>query len=186
MRRERGFGVNPWRTHSRFLVSHNLLIDPTYTDPLREWLGAFLPGSLLILDEVERPHGYLFGRSFIWRMGRFGRVGAAWGSRLVDRSRRRPPNAPEPTRIWGMKSGSRLQGRPRPPMGQGRGPLSGEPSAPKARQRGRRGPPMHRSRHYSWHYFSPQLWLPGSPPLTRGMESPAIQTFRNKPRLDLR
>jgi hypothetical protein len=22
MRRERGFGVNPWRTHSRFLVSH--------------------------------------------------------------------------------------------------------------------------------------------------------------------
>src|SRR5205823_9253449 len=30
MRRERGFGVNPWRTHSRFLVSHNLLIDATY------------------------------------------------------------------------------------------------------------------------------------------------------------
>jgi SNF2 family DNA or RNA helicase len=29
MRRERGFGVNPWRTHSRFLISHNLLIDPT-------------------------------------------------------------------------------------------------------------------------------------------------------------
>ena len=27
MRRERGFGVNPWRTHSRFLVSYNLLID---------------------------------------------------------------------------------------------------------------------------------------------------------------
>ena len=37
MRRERGFGVNPWRTHSRFLISHNLLIDPTYTDPMREW-----------------------------------------------------------------------------------------------------------------------------------------------------
>ena len=53
MRRERGFGVNPWRTHSRFLVSHNLLIDPAYTDPLREWLGAFLPGSLLILDEAH-------------------------------------------------------------------------------------------------------------------------------------
>ena len=29
MRQERGFGVNPWRTHSRFLVSHNLLIDPS-------------------------------------------------------------------------------------------------------------------------------------------------------------
>lgn len=53
MRRERGFGVNPWRTHSRFLVSHNLLIDPTYTDPLREWLGPLLPGSLLILDEAH-------------------------------------------------------------------------------------------------------------------------------------
>jgi superfamily II DNA or RNA helicase len=53
MRRERGFGVNPWRTHSRFLVSHNLLIDPTYADPLREWLGPFLPGSLLILDEAH-------------------------------------------------------------------------------------------------------------------------------------
>jgi superfamily II DNA or RNA helicase len=53
MRRERGFGVNPWRTHSRFLVSHNLLIDPTYADPMREWLGAFLPGSLLILDEAH-------------------------------------------------------------------------------------------------------------------------------------
>src|SRR5690242_2767650 len=27
VRRERGFGVNPWTTHSRFLVSHRLLID---------------------------------------------------------------------------------------------------------------------------------------------------------------
>ena len=53
MRRERGFGVNPWRTHSRFLVSHNLLIDPAYADPLREWLGETLPGSLLILDEAH-------------------------------------------------------------------------------------------------------------------------------------
>jgi formate C-acetyltransferase len=53
MRRERGFGVNPWRTHSRFLVSHNLLIDPAYSDPLREWLGPLLPGSLLILDEAH-------------------------------------------------------------------------------------------------------------------------------------
>lgn len=53
MRRERGFGVNPWRTHSRFLVSHNLLIDPTYTDLMREWLGPLLPGSLLILDEAH-------------------------------------------------------------------------------------------------------------------------------------
>lgn len=53
MRRERGFGVNPWRTHSRFLVSHNLLKDPTYADPLRERLGDRLHGSLLILDEAH-------------------------------------------------------------------------------------------------------------------------------------
>ncbi len=53
VRRERGFGVNPWRTHSRFLISHNLLIDSTYSDPLREWLGPMLPGSLLILDEAH-------------------------------------------------------------------------------------------------------------------------------------
>ena len=53
VRRERGFGVNPWRTHSRFLVSHNLLGDPAYADPMREWLGPLLPGSLLILDEAH-------------------------------------------------------------------------------------------------------------------------------------
>ena len=53
VRQERGFGVNPWRTHSRFLVSHNLLIDPAYADPMREWLGELLPGSLLILDEAH-------------------------------------------------------------------------------------------------------------------------------------
>ncbi len=39
-RRERGFGVNPLTTHSRFLVSHNLL-------------GDLQPGSLLILDEAH-------------------------------------------------------------------------------------------------------------------------------------
>jgi hypothetical protein len=52
-RRERGFGVNPWRTHSRFLISHSLLIDPIYADPMREWLGPLLPGSLLIIDEAH-------------------------------------------------------------------------------------------------------------------------------------
>ena len=53
MRQERGFGVNPWRTHSRFLVSHRLLSAPGYADPMREWLGPLLPGSLLILDEAH-------------------------------------------------------------------------------------------------------------------------------------
>lgn len=53
VRRERGFGINPWETHSRFLVSHNLLTDPTYADPMRAWLGHMKAGSLLILDEAH-------------------------------------------------------------------------------------------------------------------------------------
>lgn len=53
VRRERGFGVNPWSTHSRFLVSHRLLIDEAYTAPLRDWLGDFRSGTLLILDEAH-------------------------------------------------------------------------------------------------------------------------------------
>jgi superfamily II DNA or RNA helicase len=53
VRRERGFGVNPWETHSRFLVSHNLLVDPTYADLMRAWLGQLKAGSLLILDEAH-------------------------------------------------------------------------------------------------------------------------------------
>ena len=53
VRRERGFAVNPWTTHSRFLVSHRLLIDEAYAAELRDWLGEFAPQSLLILDEAH-------------------------------------------------------------------------------------------------------------------------------------
>lgn len=53
VRQERGFGVNPWTTHSRFLISHRLLIDEHYAGPLRDWLGAFQSGSMLILDEAH-------------------------------------------------------------------------------------------------------------------------------------
>ena len=53
MRRERGFSVNPWTTHSRFLISHRLLIDETYASGLRDWLGEFAPQTLLILDEAH-------------------------------------------------------------------------------------------------------------------------------------
>ncbi|HZH77188.1 MAG TPA: SNF2-related protein, partial [Archangium sp.] len=52
-RRERGYGVNPWDTHSRFIVSHALLRNEEYAAPLRAWLGNFSPGSLLILDEAH-------------------------------------------------------------------------------------------------------------------------------------
>lgn len=53
VRRERGYGVNPWTTHPRFLVSHRLLIDESYAGGLRDHLGHFSPGSLLILDEAH-------------------------------------------------------------------------------------------------------------------------------------
>ena len=53
MRQERGYSVNPWSTHSRFIVSHHLLRDEEHASPLRDWLGTFAPGSLLILDEAH-------------------------------------------------------------------------------------------------------------------------------------
>jgi len=53
VRRQRGYGVNPWNTFPRFLVSQRLLIDEAYTAPLRDFLGSLKPGSLLILDEAH-------------------------------------------------------------------------------------------------------------------------------------
>ncbi len=52
-RRSRGFLANPWRAGSRFLISHSLMADETYTAGLREALGGFRPRSLLILDEAH-------------------------------------------------------------------------------------------------------------------------------------
>lgn len=53
MRMERGFGINPWTTHSRFIVSHHLLRDEDYASTLRAWLDNDSSGSLLILDEAH-------------------------------------------------------------------------------------------------------------------------------------
>jgi hypothetical protein len=61
-RRERGYAVNPWTTHSRFILSHALLRDEEYAAPLRDLLSIDEngtardgpePGSLLILDEAH-------------------------------------------------------------------------------------------------------------------------------------
>ena len=52
-RRERGYGINPWKTHNRFIISHALLRDESYAAPLRDWLGDFSAGSLFILDEAH-------------------------------------------------------------------------------------------------------------------------------------
>jgi len=52
-RRERGYGINFWTTHNRFIISHALLRDETYKAPLRDWLGDFSSGAMLILDEAH-------------------------------------------------------------------------------------------------------------------------------------
>ena len=52
-RRERGFAVNPWTTHARFVVSYQLLRRPEVRDPLLDHLGARARKSLLILDEAH-------------------------------------------------------------------------------------------------------------------------------------
>lgn len=53
LRRDRGFGVNPWEMGSRFIISHNLLSDETYAAGLRDVLGEFRARGLLILDEAH-------------------------------------------------------------------------------------------------------------------------------------
>ncbi len=52
-RRERGFGVNPWTTHNRFIISYPLIRRPEYRDPLLQHLGERVKKSLLIMDEAH-------------------------------------------------------------------------------------------------------------------------------------
>ena len=53
-RQERGFGVNPWRTHNRFIISHQTLRQTEYLNTLLEaFHGARINKSLLILDEAH-------------------------------------------------------------------------------------------------------------------------------------
>ena len=52
-RRERGYGINPFSTHTRFILSQAVVRDEAYAAPLRDWLGDFSGGSLLILDEAH-------------------------------------------------------------------------------------------------------------------------------------
>jgi ERCC4-related helicase len=53
LRRSRGFGVNPWASGSRFILSHKLLGEEAYTAGLRDVLGTFQARTLLILDEAH-------------------------------------------------------------------------------------------------------------------------------------
>jgi hypothetical protein len=55
-RQERKFGVNPWTTHHRFIVSYHTLKRPEHREPLFQYLerdGKRLPKSLLVLDEAH-------------------------------------------------------------------------------------------------------------------------------------
>lgn len=52
-RRERGFGVVPWATHNRFIISYQTLRRPEYFEPLIQHLGHRLRKSLLVLDEAH-------------------------------------------------------------------------------------------------------------------------------------
>jgi hypothetical protein len=53
-RQERGFGVNPWATHNRFVVSYQTLRLPAHREPLLQHLGEErFPKSLLLLDEAH-------------------------------------------------------------------------------------------------------------------------------------
>jgi SNF2 family DNA or RNA helicase len=53
VRRNYGFSANPWSVGSRFIISHSLLADETYSDGLAQLFGAFRPRSMLILDEAH-------------------------------------------------------------------------------------------------------------------------------------
>ena len=53
MRRQRGWGINPWATHTRFILSQALVRDEAYAGPLRDWLGEEGKQALLILDEAH-------------------------------------------------------------------------------------------------------------------------------------
>ncbi len=52
-RQQRGFGVNPWATHNRFIISYQTLRRPEYRDPLLQLLGDRARKSLLIMDEAH-------------------------------------------------------------------------------------------------------------------------------------
>lgn len=52
-RQSRGYGVNPWKTHNRFIISHPRIRDESYAGALRDWLDVFTAGSMLILDEAH-------------------------------------------------------------------------------------------------------------------------------------
>jgi hypothetical protein len=52
-RKQRGYGVNPWATHNRFIVSYQTLRRPEYREPLLAALREHPHKTLLVLDEAH-------------------------------------------------------------------------------------------------------------------------------------
>jgi hypothetical protein len=53
-RQDRGFGVNPWLTHSRFVLSYQTLRHPEYEAPLHAMLSEGERKTLLIDEAIPR------------------------------------------------------------------------------------------------------------------------------------
>lgn len=54
-RQQRGFAVNPWTTHNRFIISYDTLRRPEYFEPLKQLLDERgRQKTLLILDEAHK------------------------------------------------------------------------------------------------------------------------------------
>ena len=53
MRRQRGFARQSWTTGSRFIISHSLLTDETYSPACATCSATSAPAPLLILDEAH-------------------------------------------------------------------------------------------------------------------------------------
>jgi SNF2 family DNA or RNA helicase len=53
VRRNYGFSANPWAVGSRFIISHNLLAEESYSDGLAQLLRPFRPRAMFILDEAH-------------------------------------------------------------------------------------------------------------------------------------
>jgi len=53
VRRAHGFTANPWAVGSRFIISHSLLGEETYSSGLKDQLDDFRPRAMFILDEAH-------------------------------------------------------------------------------------------------------------------------------------
>src|SRR5690606_24953644 len=52
-RKQQGYGVSPWTTHNRFIISYQTLRRPEYRDPLLALLRERPHKTLLVLDEAH-------------------------------------------------------------------------------------------------------------------------------------